>query len=71
MKTVRTILIELLDKKDAKVFVKYRGNSIMIGDAHEVLWTTSTFLQNCHATVESYKTLGKEINEIIIKDGEL
>lgn len=54
METVRNILIELLDKKNDVVIVKYNGNSIMSGDVHNVYWGTSTFLRNCHATVERY-----------------
>ena len=71
METVRNILIELLDKKNDVVIVKYNGNSIMSGDVHNVYWGTSTFLRNCHATVERYVEHGVEVNEITIKDGEL
>ena len=70
MKTVRNILIELLDKKNDVVIVKYNGNSIMSGYAHDVYWGTSVFLRNCNATVESYVEHGIEVNVITIKDGE-
>lgn len=71
METVRDILIELLDIKNGIAIVKYHGNSIMSGDARDVMWGTSTFLRNCNATVESYVEHGIEVNEITIKDGEL